>query len=144
MVVQWDSTSWWSSQTIHWGLSGLQSLVGFIILRNDIYIHFPGSFRTCRSNHRALCSIPSEIDVDFIITRNKFKNCILKVTLMSTTILHDATSQDWTNPKPFYESEKISHCVQMWWFTIQVIMMNIFLYLVILTTKWNCNNNLYS
>jgi len=39
---------------------------------------------------------------------------------MSTTILHDAASQDWTNPKPFYESEKVSHCVQMWWFTIQV------------------------
>ena len=41
------------------------------------------------------------------------------MTLVSTTVLHDSASQDWTNPKPFFEGERISHCVQMWWFYIQ-------------------------
>ncbi len=35
------------------------------------------------------------------------------MTLVSTTVLHDSASQDWTNPKPFYEGERISHCVQV-------------------------------
>lgn len=39
--------------------------------------------------------------------------------LAATTVLHDSASQNWTNPKPFYEGERASHCVQMWWFHLQ-------------------------
>ena len=40
-------------------------------------------------------------------------------SLVASTILHDPASQDWENPKSFYEGEKISHCVQMWWYFLQ-------------------------
>ena len=40
-------------------------------------------------------------------------------TLMATTILHDAESQRWNDTRPFYEDERISHCVQMWWYYLQ-------------------------
>ena len=36
------------------------------------------------------------------------------MALAATTVLHDAPSQNWTSVKPFFEGEKISHCVQMW------------------------------
>ena len=39
--------------------------------------------------------------------------------LVSTTVLHDPASLDWSNPKPFYEGEKVSHCIQMWWYFLQ-------------------------
>eukprot|EP00095_Tigriopus_kingsejongensis_P008675 maker-scaffold72_size415059-snap-gene-2.24 protein:Tk08675 transcript:maker-scaffold72_size415059-snap-gene-2.24-mRNA-1 annotation:"hypothetical protein L798_07241" len=38
---------------------------------------------------------------------------------IATTILHDPESQDWTNERPFYEGEKVSHCIQMWWYYLQ-------------------------
>ncbi|XP_040583723.1 uncharacterized protein [Lepeophtheirus salmonis] len=40
-------------------------------------------------------------------------------TTISTTVLHDSSSQDWNNPKEFYEGEKISHCVRMWGFVLR-------------------------
>jgi hypothetical protein len=43
-----------------------------------------------------------------------------QVSLIATTILHDAESQRWKDTRPFYEDEKISHCIQMWWYYLQV------------------------
>ena len=40
-------------------------------------------------------------------------------SLMATTILHDAESQRWSDMRPFYEDERISHCIQMWWYYLQ-------------------------
>ncbi len=42
-----------------------------------------------------------------------------QVSLIATTVLHDAESQNWSDTKPFYEGERISHCIQMWWYYLQ-------------------------
>ena len=42
-----------------------------------------------------------------------------QMSLAATTVLHDASSQNWTESKPFYEGERISHSVQMWWYYLQ-------------------------
>lgn len=42
-----------------------------------------------------------------------------QATLMATTILHDPESQKWSDTRAFYEDEKISHCIQMWWYYLQ-------------------------
>ena len=46
-------------------------------------------------------------------------------TLMATTILHDAESQRWNDTRPFYEDEKVSHSVQMWWYYLQGLKIDI-------------------
>ena len=40
-------------------------------------------------------------------------------SIIATSIVHDPSGDDWTNERPFYEGEKVSHAVQMWWFTLQ-------------------------
>ena len=42
-----------------------------------------------------------------------------QMSLAATTVLHDAASQNWTESKVFYEGERISHCIQMWWYYLQ-------------------------
>ena len=42
-----------------------------------------------------------------------------QTSLIATTILHDVESQRWTDMTPFYEDERISHCIQMWWYYLQ-------------------------
>lgn len=44
-------------------------------------------------------------------------------SLLATSVLQDPGSQDWTNSKPFYEGEKISHNIQMWWYFLQVTLL---------------------
>ena len=44
-----------------------------------------------------------------------------QTSLMATTILHDPESQRWSDTRPFYEDERISHCIQMWWYYLQVL-----------------------
>lgn len=39
--------------------------------------------------------------------------------LISLYILQDAESLDWENSKPFFESERGSYVVQMWWLYMQ-------------------------
>ncbi len=39
--------------------------------------------------------------------------------LAATTVLHNARSNDWDSHRPFYEGDKVSHCVQHWWFFLQ-------------------------
>ncbi len=34
-------------------------------------------------------------------------------SLIATTVLHDAGSNDWDNDRPFYEGEKVSHSIQV-------------------------------
>ena len=36
-----------------------------------------------------------------------------------TAALLDSESQDWEEPRPFHEGERVSYSVQMWWFTIE-------------------------
>ena len=36
-----------------------------------------------------------------------------------TAALIDSDSQDWEDPRPFHEGERVSYCVQMWWFTME-------------------------
>ncbi|KAJ3603760.1 hypothetical protein NHX12_028501 [Muraenolepis orangiensis] len=38
------------------------------------------------------------------------------VQVCSTSILHDAESHHWTDPKPFYEGERCSFSLQMWFY----------------------------
>ena len=40
-------------------------------------------------------------------------------SIIAPSIVHDPSGDDWTNERPFYEGEKVSHAVQMWWFTLQ-------------------------
>lgn len=47
-----------------------------------------------------------------------------QVNLMATTILHDTDSQRWTDGRAFYEDERISHNVQMWWYYLQGLKMD--------------------
>ena len=48
-----------------------------------------------------------------------------QVNLMATTILHDTDSQRWTDDgRAFYEDERISHNVQMWWYYLQGLKMD--------------------
>ena len=48
-----------------------------------------------------------------------------QVNLIATTILHDAESQRWSDESSFYEDERISHCVQMWWYYLQGLRMDL-------------------
>jgi hypothetical protein len=41
------------------------------------------------------------------------------VSLVSTNVLHEPAGHDWSNEKPFFEGEKVSHCIQMWWYFLQ-------------------------
>lgn len=43
----------------------------------------------------------------------------LHCRLLSLYILQDADSLDWENSKPFFESERGSFIVQMWWLYMQ-------------------------
>ena len=36
-----------------------------------------------------------------------------------TAALLDSDSQDWEDPRAFHEGERVSYCVQMWWFTME-------------------------
>ena len=36
-----------------------------------------------------------------------------------TAALIDSDSQDWEDTRPFHEGERVSYCVQMWWFTME-------------------------
>ena len=40
-------------------------------------------------------------------------------SIVATSVVHDPSGGDWANERPFYEGEKVSHAVQMWWFTLQ-------------------------
>ena len=40
-------------------------------------------------------------------------------SVIATSIVHDPAGDDWTNERPFYEGEKVSHAIQMWWYTLQ-------------------------
>jgi hypothetical protein len=35
--------------------------------------------------------------------------------LINSVVVHDGESQDWRNPKVFYEGERISINIQFWW-----------------------------
>ena len=48
-----------------------------------------------------------------------------QVNLMATTILHDTESQRWNDGRAFYEDERISHNVQMWWYYLQGLKMDL-------------------
>ena len=39
--------------------------------------------------------------------------------MISSDVLHDAESNDWQSPTPFYESQRISSSIQFWAYTIQ-------------------------
>jgi len=41
-------------------------------------------------------------------------------TLVSSCVIHDGESQDWSAPKPYYEGERISPAVQFWGYHMQV------------------------
>lgn len=43
----------------------------------------------------------------------------LHCRLMSLYILQDAECLDWENSKPFFESERGSYTIQMWWLYMQ-------------------------
>lgn len=43
----------------------------------------------------------------------------LHCRLLSLYILQDADSLDWENSKPFFESERGSFIIQMWWLYMQ-------------------------
>eukprot|EP00090_Calanus_glacialis_P018524 TRINITY_DN28750_c0_g1_i1.p1 TRINITY_DN28750_c0_g1~~TRINITY_DN28750_c0_g1_i1.p1 ORF type:complete len:852 (+),score=156.49 TRINITY_DN28750_c0_g1_i1:642-3197(+) len=38
---------------------------------------------------------------------------------LTTVVLQDSESQNWDNPKPFHEGERLSYCIQMWWFSME-------------------------
>ncbi|XP_023321128.1 uncharacterized protein KIAA0825 homolog [Eurytemora carolleeae] len=38
---------------------------------------------------------------------------------LATVILQDSESQDWEDPRPFHEGERISYCIQMWSFYLE-------------------------
>ena len=38
---------------------------------------------------------------------------------LATVVLQDSQSQDWEDPKAWHEGERLSCCVQLWWFSIQ-------------------------
>lgn len=61
--------------------------------------------------------------VDFTQLMESLSEQILEYhsSLIATTILHDPESQDWTNERAFYEGEKVSHCIPMWWYYLQGI-----------------------
>ncbi len=42
------------------------------------------------------------------------------LSLASTNVLHEPAGHDWENEKAFFEGEKVSHCIQMWWYYLQV------------------------
>lgn len=43
----------------------------------------------------------------------------LHCRLLSLYILQDAECLDWENEKPFFESERASYTIQMWWLYMQ-------------------------
>lgn len=43
----------------------------------------------------------------------------LHCRLLSLYILQDADCLDWENEKPFFESERGSYIIQMWWLYMQ-------------------------
>lgn len=43
----------------------------------------------------------------------------LHCRLLSLYILQDAECLDWENPKPFFENERGSYVIQMWWLYMQ-------------------------
>lgn len=43
----------------------------------------------------------------------------LHCRLLSLYILQDAECLDWENSKPFFESERASYTIQMWWLYMQ-------------------------
>ena len=40
-------------------------------------------------------------------------------TNLTTVVLQDSESQDWEDPKPFHEGDRLSYCIQMWWFSME-------------------------
>ena len=53
-----------------------------------------------------------------IFFRLKFKLRFFSIE-SPPSIVHDPAGDDWTNERPFYEGEKVSHAIQMWWYTLQ-------------------------
>lgn len=43
----------------------------------------------------------------------------LHCRLLSLYILHDGECSNWENSKAFFESERASYTIQMWWFYMQ-------------------------
>jgi len=41
------------------------------------------------------------------------------LTSLATVVLQDSASQDWENPRAWHEGERLSCCVQLWWFSVQ-------------------------
>jgi hypothetical protein len=33
--------------------------------------------------------------------------------------VQDSESQDWEDPRPFHEGERMSYSITMWWFTME-------------------------
>jgi len=38
---------------------------------------------------------------------------------LTTVVLQDSESQNWEDPKPFHEGDRLSYCIQMWWFSME-------------------------
>lgn len=55
--------------------------------------------------------------VEFMMQNILSYNC----DLLHSSLLHDAPSHDWTNPKPYNESGRTSLTLQMWAFYMQGI-----------------------
>ena len=53
--------------------------------------------------------------VEFMMQNILTYNC----DLLHSALLHDASSHDWTNPKPYHENERSSLALQMWAFYMQ-------------------------
>ena len=47
-------------------------------------------------------------------------------TSLATVVLQDSQSQDWDDPRAWHEGERLSCCVQLWWFSIQAARHSLF------------------
>ena len=105
--------------------SVLKVLGGLSLIRNKLWhynehIEMMGQNKLFREPYLEVCQLVDSMSEQILEYHS---------SLVATTVIHDPASQDWSNSKPFYEGEKISHCIQMWWYFLQGFKTDLWQYL---------------
>lgn len=104
----------------HADLTVLTGTIGAAaLLRNCLWCYLQQSKFT--TNHKTNTQLLSSCHKQYQEMAEALAERLLDLhcRLLSLYILQDADSLDWENSKPFFESERGSFIVQMWWLYMQ-------------------------
>lgn len=79
----------------------------YIQTMSDVKHSQTNELQTCQKKYQEMCEALAERLLD------------LHTRLLSLYILQDAECLDWENTKPFFENERGSYVIQMWWLYMQ-------------------------